>query len=652
MRLLLKDRAGATSFTDLRTIHGIVYATFKKASVAAGLCDDDHCWLTAMSEACMFEMPIQLRHLFCSILINCHPTSPLTLFHQFADAMSTDFFHHYQRQAQIDSRLEECYILLAHNDLLLALREIFMQHGLNLHDFHLEEPNQNIHTDMNRDNNQDSINSSRQFFDENKELLNEEQRLIFQTIQERIDSLSGGLFNIDACGGCGKTFLCNIILAYVRMQNKIALAAAMSGIAATLLKSGTTFHKRFGVPINCTDTSTSSIKLDSSEAQIIKQATIIFVDEVSMMSWKQLLLLDRLLQNLMQNSHAMGGKLVVLMHDFRQLLPVVPGGSRANIVAESVICSELWSAFTPLTMVKNMRVEKLISTHANDAIQAQYLTKYADWLLSVGNGATKVSIPGTEIIQLPNNMKCNSLQELENKVFDNFLNNYTNTTYLANRAIMSCTNDTIQKCNQDLVDLLPGEEMTSYSVHAFQEENDNARHDVGMLNRIKSSGLPPHKLTLKKGVCIILIRNLDIARGHCNGTRYIILGMKPFVLRAQKLHGDNNPENDDIFIHRIPMPSGERDYPVPFTRMQFPVLVSYYLTITRAQGQSLTRAGLYLPRNVFSHGHLYVALSRCGNPNAMFVYSNHTQFDHLCDWLSENEIFAKNIVYKEVLIKR
>jgi hypothetical protein len=103
----------------------------------------------------------------------------------------------------------------------------------------------------------------------------------------------------------------------------------------------------------------SSIKLDSPEAQVIKQAIIIFVDEVSMMSWTQLLLLDRLLQYLMQqNSHAMGGKLVVLMHDFRQLLPAVPGSSRANIVAQSVLCSELWSSFTPLTMVKNMHVEK------------------------------------------------------------------------------------------------------------------------------------------------------------------------------------------------------------------------------------------------------------------------------------------------------
>ena len=347
LRLLLKNKAGAKSFEDVKTIDGIIYNTFKKASVAAGLCEDDQCWQSAMSEACMFEMPIQLQHLFCSILMNCQPTSPLTLFHKFADEANTQYNH-----LQIDDgRLDECYILLAHYVLRLALKEIFHQHGLNHQDFHLEEPNLNILTDMTMVNDQDNIlhTSSRKFYTENIELLNEGQRFIFDTIRQKIDNSSGGLFNIDACGGCGKTFLCNVILAYVRMQeNQIALATAMSGIAATLLWDGTTFHKRFGVPINCTDTSTSNIKLDSSEAQIIKQATIIFVDEVSMMSWKQLLLLNRLLQHLMNNNLDMGGKLVVLMHDFRQLLPVVPGGSRANIVAESVLCCELWRAFTPL----------------------------------------------------------------------------------------------------------------------------------------------------------------------------------------------------------------------------------------------------------------------------------------------------------------
>ena len=41
---------------------------------------------------------------------------------------------------------------------------------------------------------------------------------------------------------------------------------------------------------------------------------------------------------------------------------------------------------------------------------------------------------------------------------------------------------------------------------------------------------------------------------------------------------------------------------------QFPVLVSYYLTINRGQGQSLKRAGLYLPKNLFTHGHLLLGI--------------------------------------------
>ncbi len=61
------------------------------------------------------------------------------------------------------------------------------------------------------------------------------------------------MFNIDAPGGCGKTFLCNIILAYVRSLSSIAIACALSGIAATLMTMGTTFHRRFGAPINANE---------------------------------------------------------------------------------------------------------------------------------------------------------------------------------------------------------------------------------------------------------------------------------------------------------------------------------------------------------------------------------------------------------------
>ena len=80
-----------------------------------------------------------------------------------------------------------------------------------------------------------------------------------------------------------------------------------------------------------------------------------------------------------------------------------------------------------------------------------------------------------------------------------------------------------------------------------EEEHDTISEAEG-LNKINASGIPPHRLASKPGACIILIKNLNISHGHCNGTRYIIKELTP--------------------------------------RLQFPVLLAYYLTLNRAQGQS------------------------------------------------------------------
>ena len=94
----------------------------------------------------------------------------------------------------------------------------------------------------------------------------------------------------------------------------------------------------------------------------------------------------------------------------------------------------------------------------------------------------------------------------------------------------------------------------------------------------------------------------------------------------------------------------DTDFPVPFKRLQFPVLLAlaYYLTLNRAQGQSLDKAGLYLPKSVFSHGHLYVGCSRCGDPDCVFVYADQSEFDHVREHLDENKSYTRNIVYPEI----
>ena len=76
------------------------------------------------------------------------------------------------------------------------------------------------------------------------------------------------------------------------------------------------------------------------------------------------------------------------------------------------------------------------------------------------------------------------------------------------------------------------------------------------------------------------------------------------------------------------MISESSSFPVAFKRTQFPVLGAYYLTINRAQGQTLFQGGMFLDSSVFSHGHLYVGLGRCGDPRNFFVYERQSGFEN------------------------
>ena len=249
-------------------------------------------------------------------------------------------------------------------------------------------------------------------------------------------------------------------------------------------------------------------------------------------------------------------------------------------------------------------------------------------------------------------VKDNSLQSLANHVYNSLDECIHPASYFNERAILAVRNDVVNNLNTQLLQRVPGETVELLSTDTVVDDADATECPIEVLNEISDPGLPPHKLTLKVGCPVMLLRNLAPRRGLCNGTRLLVKSISKHVLFCTYLDpsraGPEAPADGVILLPRICCRSAENTSFVDFDRKQFPVRVCFAMTINKSQGQSLKRVGVYLNPGVFSHGQLYVALSRTTNPDNLWIADDDTGegTDDSDRTLLNGRI--KNIVYDEV----
>ena len=329
-------------------------------------------------------------------------------------------------------------------------------------------------------------------------MLNPEQKLIFDTLSSMISNRRGGMYHVDAPAGCGKTFVCRVLLDFARHLDLVALPCATTGIASLQYRNGRTVHNLFDILPKEDKQLISGPALDSrllekiekgytsARIELLRHATLITWDEFPMSSKMLAEAVDRLLRVIMNKPHVpFGGKLILTLGDWRQISAVNPDNAMRN--STSSVDSYATSAFnysflsSPLWNFFNANTFRL---HEN--IRARTDPTFHEKLMDIGNGTSGliVEIPSLEI-QVMYNLEDAIQWVFEDIEFDeDTLEPTFDPTHCGRRAIIAPFNREVDEINRFA--------QSKYALHYPQTKFvrllsiDTAEHDDDLTPPVRS----------------------------------------------------------------------------------------------------------------------------------------------------------------------
>ncbi|XP_065831977.1 uncharacterized protein [Oscarella lobularis] len=450
LRLLLLHVRGPTSFADLRTVDGTVFETYAEAS------------LHSRKPCTVTDRPYKIRDMFAIMLHMCEISDPLRLWEQHKEAMAPDFLRTLRRRANDDTLP---YTDAIFNRALLCIENKLLSFlgGKPLSDYHLPSPDRSSEQDDSLPREiaaEYSYNNAemQERLTRNELSLTEEQRHIYEELLAyAARGPDDSIIFLDAPGGTGKTYLLNLFLDKIRSQGEIALAVASSGIAATLLTGGKTAHSVFKLPLDISryERPTCTIQKNTARSRLLSLAKVVVWDECTMAHKKALEALDRSLRDIRNNETLMGGLPLILAGDFRQTLPVIAKGTKADEIGACLKYSRsIWPKVRTMRLTTNMRVHLYGDRESGS---------YEQLLLQI-------------VVQSPN--------ELIQAVFPQLHERYKDTAWLGERAILAPRNDAVNQINDTMLQLIPDNEKVYLAVDTTMEPDDAVNYPTEVLNSL------------------------------------------------------------------------------------------------------------------------------------------------------------------------
>ena len=551
LRRLLDIVTGATSWCDLLTVDGHTYPSFHAACGARGMIADDADVIAALQQIVATNCSVaSIRREFALLLIHRVCQSATSLFSMFVDSMCENGNSSRSNCAQA----------------LLRIEDIMQESGRSLQDLGFD-----LSSCRDDDNDTSSQLLQDHVFDDQLCIRERDAIISDFTSQQRAamgvccelahaEQSAMSVVCVNSSAGTGKSKFVNGVTWHLRSQGKIVLNVAASALAASELISGRTAHSCLGIPVPCTSSSFCSLK--QGERNLIKACSAIFYDEMSMVSADIANTVDRTLREIMQNDVPFGGKLIVFLGDFKQLLPVVPGSKSDNTIKHC----DWWHQAKVIEFTHNFRA------HLNP--------EYAQFLDDVGNGRV-VDIP------VPPSSSVGNMHELVLKVYGEDMTLVPRLKHL----ILALTLEACITVNNYCLDRLPSESLSATAFDDMQFNKDLDAYPADYIASLTLHGVPPSTLNLKVQGRYMLVKNYDAKRGAINGTLCELLVSSRHVLQMRLLSGTQ--QGRIIMLPRcsFTVTSENSGLPFQFCRVQFPIIPAYCVTIHKAQGQTLAMAG-------------------------------------------------------------